>query len=181
MVVNHEIFSNFSQDLFQAIDREDIRAITLFFDKINAIDIEEAHELISEIYDYYVIQFGLEVLESEECWKNLDHCRELYCSMLSLYGISVENSPIYNEYQGSCKILLCKKNKNRFLQKPLETEIPGSTILGGVEVLSGALVWILPFPGAKQLGGIMIADGVRRAFNGLEEMDKSNQAPRGRS
>ena len=48
-------------------------------------------------------------------------------------------------------------------------------VLGGVEILGGGLVWILPFPGAKQLGGIMIADGVRRTFNGLEEIDEENR------
>lgn len=65
------------------------------------------------------------------------------------------------------EILLCKKK--------VAEEIPGSVALGGVEILSGALVWILPFPGTKQLGGIMIADGVRRTFNGLEEVGKKNK------
>lgn len=48
-------------------------------------------------------------------------------------------------------------------------------ILGGVEILTGSLVWILPIPGAKQLGGIMVADGVRRTFNGLEDLDEQNK------
>ena len=48
-------------------------------------------------------------------------------------------------------------------------------VLGGLEMLSGALVWILPFPGAKQLGVFMVGDGLQRTFNGLEELDKENK------
>ncbi|MBI5274532.1 MAG: hypothetical protein HY860_05715 [Chlamydiales bacterium] len=48
-------------------------------------------------------------------------------------------------------------------------------IIESIEVFAGALVWVLPFSGAKQLGGIIIGDGLRRAFNGLEEIDKEKQ------
>ena len=48
-------------------------------------------------------------------------------------------------------------------------------IIGGVEILVGALIWIIPAPGTKQLGAILVGDGIRRTFNGLEEVDKQNQ------
>jgi hypothetical protein len=158
------------KELFEAIDREDIEGVIDFFAKVDVNDLEEAYELISNIYEHYVAQFGSEILNSEEYYKNLDYCRELYHSMLSRYGLSTENSLIHNKHQDFYEILLCKKNK-----KKTEAEIPGSVVIGGIEILSGALVWILPFPGTKQIGGIMIADGVRRTFNGLEEIDEENK------
>lgn len=42
-------------------------------------------------------------------------------------------------------------------------------------MIGGALILVVPIPGCKQLGGIMIADGVRRTFNGLEELDAENK------
>ena len=51
----------------------------------------------------------------------------------------------------------------------------GSVVIGGVEVLGGALVWVLLASGIKQLGGVMIADGIRRTFDGLTTMDEENK------
>ena len=167
---NIHCFSMDTRDLFEAIDQENAQAVINFFDKIDVINLEEAYELISNIYEHYVSQFGSEILSSEEYCKNLEYCRQLYHSMLSRYGLSTENSLIHNKYQGSYEILLCKKSKEK-----VKAEIPGSVVLGGVEILGGALVWILPFPGTKQLAGIMIADGIRRTFNGLEEVDEENK------
>lgn len=160
--------------LFQAIDRRDSEAVVSFFDKMDPIDLEEARELISNIYEHYIAQFGSEFLNSEEYLKRLEYCKELYHSILRQHGLSIENSLIRNKDQISYEILLCgKKSRNQG-----EAEVPGSMILGGVEILSGALIWILPFPGAKQFGGIMVADGVRRTFNGLEEKDEENKKNR---
>lgn len=85
----------------------------------------------------------------------------------------IQNSFIDNREGFSEKIILCKKDKKNYTG--VDSEVPGSIVLGGVEILGGALVWILPFPTAKQLGSIMIADGIRRTFNGLEEIDKENK------
>jgi hypothetical protein len=54
-----------------------------------------------------------------------------------------------------------------------QQDIPGSLILGGVEILVGSLVHLLP--GCGWLGKLIIADGIRRGFNGLEEMDDHNK------
>jgi len=51
-------------------------------------------------------------------------------------------------------------------------KIPDSAVIEGLEILVGALVWILPIPGTKQLGGFMIGDGIRRVFDSVEEQSK---------
>jgi len=48
-------------------------------------------------------------------------------------------------------------------------KIPGPIAIGAIEILSGALVWVLPFDEAKPVGGAMILDGIRRILSCLEE------------
>ena len=49
-------------------------------------------------------------------------------------------------------ILLCgERKKNKKDPFEVKAEIPSSLILGAVEILGGALVWILPFPATKEL------------------------------
>jgi len=53
------------------------------------------------------------------------------------------------------------------------TDIPGSMIIGGVEILVGGLLHLVP--GCSWIGKAAIADGLRRGFNGLEELDEKNK------
>lgn len=55
-----------------------------------------------------------------------------------------------------------------------EQDLPGSLILGGVEILVGSLIHIIP--GCNWIGRLIIADGVRRTFNGLEVLDEHNRS-----
>ncbi len=156
-------------DLFQAIDREDSSAIICFFDQIDLITVEEGRELITNFYEYYADRFGSDIFNNGECLNKLDYFIEIYNSILSKPGFFYEKNMIHKNNMGF-DTLFCQNKK---IKK--EKEVPSSMILGGVEILGGSLVWVLPFPGAKQLGGIMIADGVRRTFDGLEEIDKENK------
>jgi hypothetical protein len=49
--------------------------------------------------------------------------------------------------------------------------IPGSCILGGCEMLAGAILCLIQVPGLPWLGGVIIVDGVRRMGDGLVQMD----------
>lgn len=164
-------FSIDKTPLIEAIERQDIAEIVNFFEKIGTVSREEAHKLITDFYEHYTMQFGGEILDNEEFIKNLENWKEIYHSILEGGGISFENSLILNNGYVSPSIVLCGKRKN----KKIEAEIPGSMIIGGVEILGGALVWILPIPGSKVVGGAMMSDGVRRTFNGLEELDEVNK------
>ncbi len=161
--------------LISAVEKQDIVGILEFFDDIESISWEEARELVASFYDHYISQYGPELL-NEEFEKKLEQCQSIYCSIIESKGISFESNLIRNSEDFSDSIVLCGKKKDKLY---LEAEVPGSLILGGVEVVGGALVWILPIPGAKQLGGIMIGDGLRRTFNGLEELDEENKKNQG--
>ncbi len=159
-------------ELYAAIDQADATKIIDFFNQIESIDHEEATTLITEVYRHYISRFGSEMLSSKEYQDQLNQSKELYHSILSMHGVPLKNSLFKNKYGYTNKYLLCNEGTNN---EETESEVPGSMIIGGVEILSGALLWILPFPGAKQIGFLIISDGIRRTFNGLEEVEKENQ------
>ena len=104
-------FSMDTTDLLHAIDRQDPSAVISFFDQMDVISLEEAHELISDFYGYYIAQFGSEILNSEEYLQNLAYCKELYHSILEQHGFPLEGGLIHNKNKGSYKVLLCRKTK----------------------------------------------------------------------
>jgi len=57
-------------------------------------------------------------------------------------------------------------------------QVPDQLALGLSESLAGALLCIIPHPVATGIGWILIADGIRRTFNGTEEQSKLNMENR---
>lgn len=166
--------------LIEAIEQQNVSEIVNFFEDIKSITVEEAHEFILEFYDHFISEFGPEILNNDEYVKNLEQCKAIYHAILEGYGFCFENSLIRYNNILSTYIILCRKKDKKKNKVETNVEIPGSMILGAVEILGGALVWIIPFPAAKVAGGAMIGDGIRRTFNGLEELDKENkQQPNG--
>ncbi len=51
-----------------------------------------------------------------------------------------------------------------------EVDYPTTLIIGGIELIVGTLIYILPVPLAKHVGAAVIADGSRRVFNGIEDL-----------
>ena len=84
----------------------------------------------------------------------------------------LKKSSNHHEKNQSNKIIKCNQEN---IPLDFETEVPGSMVLGGIEIIGGVFVCILPVPAAKQIGSMMIGDGIRRTFNGLEEVDKINK------
>lgn len=58
----------------------------------------------------------------------------------------------------------------------VNTELPGNCYAGACELLSGSLIVILPIPGARWLGGILIGDGIRRVTDGLIQLSDERRA-----
>jgi hypothetical protein len=59
-----------------------------------------------------------------------------------------------------------KSGHRRVARLDPNVELPGNVYVGGVEMLSGVLVCLLPFPGAATLGVFMLGDGLRRVADG---------------
>ena len=67
------------------------------------------------------------------------------------------------------EIIKCKSKKGK---TKIDKEIPGGIIIGGIETICGALLWITPF---RAVGAGMMVDGVRRMLNATEEESKKNE------
>lgn len=66
-----------------------------------------------------------------------------------------------------------KKQKTKVVSSSDDTH-PGLPI-GWVEVFSGALAMIVPIPGFRVAGGVLIGDGIRRIADAGERMDQQNR------
>lgn len=60
----------------------------------------------------------------------------------------------------------CHANPSNLMEK----DLPSNCYIGGCEMLAGALIFILPIPGAQWLGGLMVGDGVRRVIDGVQQL-----------
>jgi len=58
----------------------------------------------------------------------------------------------------------------------MEEELPSNCYIGAVELFAGALVFILPVPGAQALGTLMMGDGVRRVVDGVMQLGDERRA-----
>ena len=164
-------FSFETSVLYDAIEEQNPLKIIAFFDNVDSISFEESKELLLDIYHHFTDKFGIEVFDNQEYQNLLIKYTHLYHLFLESNELFYKNQSAHDTINFFSKIQLCKNIENE-----LQRELPGSMILGGVEILSGALLWILPFPGAKQAAGLLLGDGIRRTFNGLEELDKQNSS-----
>ena len=64
------------------------------------------------------------------------------------------------------------KSKKENKKKNFDKEIPSGVIIGGMEFVSGVLLWVTPF---KKVGVGLIVDGIRRMLNETEQIAKENE------
>ncbi|MCH9634059.1 MAG: hypothetical protein S4CHLAM7_07970 [Chlamydiae bacterium] len=65
-----------------------------------------------------------------------------------------------------------RKAKDRIKDEP--NDVPAGAAIGLVEIFAGALLCILPIPGARFVGGGAILDDLHRLGNAGEDLDKTN-------
>lgn len=70
------------------------------------------------------------------------------------------------------KNLCTRKGKPKKIE---DDGTPAGVAIGLVEIFAGALACILPFPGARVVGGILIGDGARRVADEGEKLDQKNR------
>jgi hypothetical protein len=140
-----------TQDLFDAIAAYDIESVSAFFDQSRQLSESEAIAVIADLCNHLENDKGL-------------------CLNRDFVFESLRN--LYSTEDGTCQVM-----RTRSVDDTDEPEwcIPGSLVLGAVEVVAGILVCLLPPAKAKEVGAGMMIDGVRRLFNGLEESDEMNR------
>ena len=55
-------------------------------------------------------------------------------------------------------------------------DLPANCYIGGCELLAGALLCILPFPGAAYCGTVLMGDGARRVIDGVQQLGDERRA-----
>lgn len=153
--------------LTQAIEEQNVNEIISYFDAIDGLSSQEADQFIQDIYSYYANYFGDEAFEGIEYLGQLKYAKRIYDSIF-------QRATMFEVESKSIKWFTKKKTKKNLIEEQQSGEIPVSMAVGGVEILAGALLWVIPYPGARQLGTLMMADGMRRVFNGAEEAGMKN-------
>ncbi len=157
--------------LIEAIDNQDTFQILSFFDNLETTNLTQARQLLNQLYAHYHHRFGEEKSQNRSFYSSL--------SMLSLQCRPERSIGLLVSCAGKrfSKVEIFKlKQLVAFIGSEVEgDDLPANLVLGGVEMLVGALICILPIPGAKWAGGFLITDGIHRTFNGLGELDEENR------
>jgi hypothetical protein len=114
----------------------------------------------------------------------------------SLESSSASPKPVFDAVQSSASLnwvydsgwfaLNTKKDKRKSSRKPkhiaqvmadgIEPDLPSNCYIGAAELFVGALIFILPFPGAQVLGITVIGDGGRRVIDGVMQLGDERRA-----
>ena len=160
-------FSLELSDFFEAVEKQNTTEVLRFFDEIGSLDSPSARNLVFEIYSHYTDEFGADLPAEQTPMQDLEYYLQFYSS----HTPEKHPSSLCHKRKKGNPTHVSLKNQSPTTQE----RVPGTMILGGVEVATGALIYIIPLPGARNIGSLLIADGIRRTFNGLEELDKENQ------
>ena len=130
-----------------------------FIDSERSLD--EAYRLLKDLFSYFpefksvrisdlkeIILENIALVDSTNTSKDL----ERYFNSLSIFS-----------FHGSTEL-------GSLDPSVLEDELPGSIIIGIIELGCGALLWLTPF---KSVGSGLLVAGARRIFNELEAKDKA--------
>jgi len=153
--------------LFNAIAEQNLKKAVEFFDDIIHLSVEESERVLSDIFDHYAKMYGPEIFDNKFLKEQFRLWKEF----------NVFLSADSRTFTTKIDTTLVRSSKKRH-RNDNQAEIPGSIVVGGVEVLAGALACILPIPGARVFGVGLMTDGCRRVLNGVEELDKSKQHER---
>lgn len=180
--------------LISAIENRCVERIVDLFDSIEPLNSKEAKKITSETYKYFHKKYpSILPLNSEEDFLkklSLFACKSHHYRKKPYFrGVFLNPYPFnFDKYasqrnQGlsflSDKKTLKMMRISEFLLNSVnfaEDDFPADLVIGGVEMLVGALICILPIPGSQLVGITVITDGVRRSFDGVTQMDERNRA-----
>lgn len=163
MVYSLTLFGFNTTELCQALESGNLETINNTLKQSELLSKDELQEIASKMIVYFSEKYDLDLSNDELFLNNLVIYNDLF-------NLNINQTkpflPVYDYRYG--RAVACAGHL------PTENEIPGRVVLGGIEVFSGILVWILPVPGATQLGVFLIGDGLRRTFDELEIIEQFN-------
>jgi hypothetical protein len=171
--------------IIEAIESQDASKVIAVFDSMESMTIKEARHFINELYDHYHKVSPCEPQKSRRSFFSSLPLFACDCRWVRNLGLLVPRVPSIQNLLAPHLAMLplsmhmqIHRITSVFLAcSDIEDEnLPADFVLGGVEIFVGTLMCILPFPPARWLGGIIIADGINRTFNGVKELDEQNRA-----
>ena len=151
--------------LIQKIDEQNTQEIIQLFEDSKNITFIEAKELLQRIYQHYNQPFGKKIFRYEQS-EIIEFIKETYLTAFAMFGVNVKDHLLrYYIYLEAPEAAIDVFKPNNIFN----TDLPRSIVIGGTEILIGVLIWILPCPGSKYIGKILINDGIIRAFNSLKD------------
>ncbi|NGX59269.1 MAG: hypothetical protein KR126chlam3_00417 [Chlamydiae bacterium] len=162
------------------------RLIGQLFDNTSKLSVSRGNVFLNQLANHIREKFGSEFefdTLRAALWEIID-CEE--APQQQKFLVKRFFSEIFNEsFQSQMNV---KKSKGFHLSRHLsmfstgirvhplywiKSEVPDGVIIGAVETLAGALLWLTPF---RAVGTGMMVDGVRRMLNAVEEEPtQSNQ------
>lgn len=156
--------------LFIAIEERDTDKMISFFDDIKSLSVKEANKFIMDFYQYYVSQYGIEIFNDPGYKDMLYQYKKIYHSLLEKDRSNLKYALIKHEDKYINKILLCRQEEQEDSWWD-DIDITDPAFVGGYEIAGGIIIFFLPFPQAKQMGGMAVLDGIRRICNGSTDKD----------
>lgn len=187
---------NFAR-IIEAIESQDPVRVSHVFDTLDPLSIEESRTLLQQIYKHYNHS---QILTNKEQIYSL--CGKTFPKSIEIKKGTFDGRlgyfPLLNNLTSLITGLFSVKKNETSINTLLDEQvlsgvplasllyrgdaddltIPAALVIGGVEMLVGALICVLPFPALKAFGGMVILDGVNRVFNGIERQADQNQEHR---
>lgn len=158
------IYSLDEKILIQKIDEQNTEEIIQLFEENRNITFLEAKELLQRVYQHYNQPFEESILQYEQ-GEIIEFIKDTYLTAFAVFGVNVKDHLLRYYINETPESAMGVFNSNSIVKRHL----PRSIIVGGTEMLIGVLVWILPSPGTKYVGKILINDGIIRALRSLKD------------
>jgi hypothetical protein len=129
---------------------------------LSAIELYESDPMVVEVY-------------KEKIKNNVQVIR-------NLNNLSVENGWIRESFAWSwfsptspSKHKHMDQHKESNHPEDMDKDLPSECYFGGCEMLAGALIYIVPIPGAAWVGRLMMGDGIRRLVSGTIQLGEERR------
>jgi len=161
-----------SHILFSAVEEQDIDALKEFFNELEKEPPQEVERFIEEFHTYYTDKYGTHLLSSDEYKKQLEYHGKVYQQLLKgnqgypFSRTSLQRVPYIQP------IWWWSKKKE---DKEHGITITAGMVIGGVEIFTGALLWIIPIPTVRWAATAIFYDGVQRTFDNIENQATINE------
>lgn len=157
--------------LIQKIDEQNPSEIIKLFEDSRDLTLKEAEGLLQKVYCHYNQPFENKIFNYEE--EVIEFIKNTYLASFAIFGLNLKDRFLrYYATPHSTEIPIDELDYFFERKNVSKIDISRSMVLGGTEILIGTLVSILPCPGAKDIGRILIHDGITRAYSPVKKRGK---------